>query len=337
MSETYVFDFYNLYIPKEMKYENAKLGVKIIPLKLAEEFQKNRTKFSKPHHSEYWKTAKCFIRSKTEKEAVKIAIWLEFLYSFAQSRSVFFLRWYKHKNGKKYSASASKFIVPRDNGSPEIVSGVYVKKGSYTKDIRLFIDTALTKLSESKEEEQNRILVSLDALAVSCSQTVLELKFLICWIALEKLANNYYSVYKSKNSLFSKEELKNLKADLEKALDASLENDDRLFLVKKSITKNFLYEHNTLEKMILYFRHLDLEFNDKELKKILRNLVNVRVSLVHNLDSDSLSKTPELLSHLRLIMEDVTFRILGIDRNIQKKLLLKQSTLSKFLIQNQQL
>lgn len=39
MSNTYVFDFYNLYIPKGKKYENKELGIKIIPLKFAEEFE----------------------------------------------------------------------------------------------------------------------------------------------------------------------------------------------------------------------------------------------------------------------------------------------------------
>jgi len=49
MTQTFVFDFYNLYIPKGTKYVNNKLGIRIIPLRLAEEFEKNRTSLSKPH------------------------------------------------------------------------------------------------------------------------------------------------------------------------------------------------------------------------------------------------------------------------------------------------
>ena len=205
MNETYVFDFYNLYIPKKMKYE--KLEIKIAPLKIAKEFKTNRTKLANPHYNKDWKTAKCLIRAKTEKEAVKVASWLEFLYSFAQRRSVFFLSWYKYKNGKRYSSYQSKFIQPTENGSSVLVSGVRTKNIFFTKDISLFINIALKKLSEAKEEERNRILVLLHALATSNSQMSFELKFLICWFALEKLANAYYSSYKSKNKMLTKNEI----------------------------------------------------------------------------------------------------------------------------------
>lgn len=103
MTKTYVFDFYNLYIPRYKNYENKEFGIKIIPLKFAEEFEKNRTKFSKPYFRGGWKTAKCFIKAETEGGAREIADWLEFLYSFAQSRSVFFTSWYEYKKGKKYN------------------------------------------------------------------------------------------------------------------------------------------------------------------------------------------------------------------------------------------
>ncbi|MCH7560056.1 MAG: hypothetical protein IIC67_01570 [Thaumarchaeota archaeon] len=324
MSETYVFDFYNLYIPKGMKYENKELGIKIIPLKLAEEFEKNRTKFSKPYYRGGWNIAKCFIKSKTENDAKKIASWLEFLYSFAQSRSVFFLSWYKYKNGRKYSSSQAKFVEHRENRFSELVYAVYVSKARYTRDISLFIDTALKKLNDSKDEELNKILTTIHAFLVSNSQMAQELKFLICWMALEKLANIYYNAYKSKNRLFSKDELKKLKFDLESALKKSLGSDERLELVRKSITRNFLYEHNTFEKIMLYSDHLDLGFDKKKLRKVLSNLIEVRGSLVHDLHSTSLTKTPQLLFYLQLIMENVMFRVLGIDKNMQKTLLLNQ-------------
>ena len=40
MTQTYVFDFYNLYIPKGKPYKNEELGIRITPLKFAEEFNK---------------------------------------------------------------------------------------------------------------------------------------------------------------------------------------------------------------------------------------------------------------------------------------------------------
>ena len=325
MSNTYVFDFYNLYIPKGKKYENKELGIKIIPLKFAEEFEKNRTKFSKPYyHAGGLKTAKCFIKTKTEDEAKKLASWLEFLYSFAQNRSVFFLGWYKYKGGKKYSSFQSKFVEQRENRFSELVHGVHTTGAFYTRDISLFFDTSLKMLSFANGLKLNEILTTIHALIISHSSLVRGLQFLICWSALEKLANQHYSVYKSKNKLFSKDELKKLKLDLETTLEKSLKNDKRLTLIKKSITRNFLYEHNTIEKMKLYFNSLDLGFDNTKLNKMLNKLIGIRGSLVHNLNSNLLIKEPQLLFYLQMIMENVIFRMVGIDKDMQKKFLLHQ-------------
>ena len=97
MKQTFVFNFYNLYIPKGRPYINKELGIKVFPLKLAEDFEKNRRSSTSPFYRNGWKTAKCHIKAQEEDDARKYASWLEFLYSFAQSRSVFFLRCYLYK------------------------------------------------------------------------------------------------------------------------------------------------------------------------------------------------------------------------------------------------
>lgn len=324
MNETYVFDFYNLYIPKYANYENKELGIKIAPLRFAEEFEKNRRTYSKPYHRGGWKTAKCFIKSKTEKEAKKIASWLEFLYSFAQSRSIFFSSWYKYKSGKKYYSAESKFIQYRNNNFSELIHAVHTSKAGYTRDISLFIDTALKTLNESNCDELKKIISTIHAFEISNSQLPQELKFLTCWIALEKLANSHYTGHNSDKELFSKEELETLKSNLVKAVENILEGDDRAQLVVKSIDRNFLYQHNTWGKIMLYSDHLDLGFDREKLRKMLSNLIEVRVGLVHNLQSSSLTKKPQLLFYLQMIMENVLFRVLGINKEMQKKMLLNQ-------------
>lgn len=325
MSNTYVFDFYNLYIPKGKKYENKELGIKIIPLKLAEEFEKNRITFSKPYYrAGGWKTAKCFIKTKTENKAKKLAGWIEFLYSFAQNRSVFFLKWYKYKDGIKYSSFQSKIVEQIENGHPELVYGVYTKKADDIKDISLFFDIALKTLSSLKDIKVNEILTTIHAIIISRSPLVIELKFLVCWFALEKLANQHYSVYKSKNKLFSKDEVKKIKANLEKTLEKSLKNDERLNLVKRNIIRNFLYDYNTVEKMKLYFDSLDLGFNEIKLNMMLNKLIDIRGRLVHNLNSNLLNKEPQILFYLQTIMENVIFRIVGVNKDTQKRFLLHQ-------------
>lgn len=320
MTETYVFDFYNLYIPINTKYENKELGIKIKPLKVAEEFNKNRKKYSSKYHYDNWKTAKCFIRSDTGVNAKKIASWLEFLYSFTQDRSIFFLSWYKYKTGKKYSSRTSKKIEYRDNGSIELISHIYTEKG-YTKNISWFIDKLLKKLNESNEETLNIMLTTIHAYIISNSQITLELKFLILWIALEKLANNHYDKIKSKPKIFDKKKRNEIKEKICKCLEISLKNEpELLFMMKKNMEKNYLYEFNTVKKLEVYFEFLEIGFNNKKLKAKIIILSEIRNDLTHNLTSQKLINNLGVLSDLQVILQNVIFRILEIDKNEQKKL-----------------
>jgi len=324
MKRTYVFDFYNLYIPKGKQYKNDELGIRITPLKFAEEFEKYRGSFSKPYYSGGWKTAKCFIKAKNEEDAKKLAIWVEFLYSFAQSRSVFFLGWYEYKKGKKYSSFQSRFVVPRENRFSELVYGVSTRGAFYTRDIAIFIDASLKTLSESKEGKLKNILTAIHAYDISRSETTWELKFLICWIVLEKLANIHYNKVKSKSQMFSEIEKRAIKNSLAKTLDENLKDDKRLPFFKRIITRNFLYEHDTFEKVRIYLESLDLGFENEKLNALLKTLIKIRVGLVHRLDSALLEREPQLLFYLQRIMENVIFRLLGVNKQIQSRLLLNQ-------------
>jgi len=324
MKQTYVFDFYNLYIPKEKPYQNDELGIRIVPLKIAEEFEKNRRSLSKPYSASAWKTAKCYIKSESEEEAIKIADLLEFLYSFAQRRSIFYLGWYPYKKGKKYRSFQSKIVEPMKNSRPELIHGVCTGGPFYTRDISLFIDTALKTLIDSEESIRNEIITTIHSYLISHSQIVIELKFLICWIALEKLANNYYHKLKSKSPMFTKAERKYIKEKLEETLETILKGDKRLRFVKKSITRNFLFEPNTFERMKQYLESLDLGFDKRKLMDLLNILIKVRGGLVHHLKSNKLKKEPELIFYLQKIMENVIFRLLGVDKQMQNKLVLHQ-------------
>ena len=325
---TYVFDFYNLYIPKGKKYVNEKYGIRVIPLKHAEEFEKNRRKLSSPFSKNGgWKIAKCYIKAPTRKKAESLAGALEFLYSFAQSRSVFFIGSYEYKKGRKYSYSAtSKFIEPRENRFSELVYATITTRG-YTRDISLFIDTALdTIIKTGGVKEKSDILIGIHAYNISKSQMVQELKFLIIWSALERLSNTYYSKHKSvsENHLFTKEELNKLHETLGKTLDKYLKGDKRLGFVKRTLKRKFLYEHDTSQKIMLYLGYLDVGFDKRILKKCLNKLIQIRVGLVHRLDSVLLLKQPQYLMYLQKIMEQVIFRLLGVSPKIQDRFLLHQ-------------
>ena len=225
----------------------------------------------------------------------------------------------------------SKRVEPIKNSNSELIYGVRTRGAFYTRDISLFIDTALRTLINSEEIRRKEIITTIHSYLISHSQIVMELKFLICWMALEKLANNYYKKLKSKNPMFTKVERKYIKEKLVETLDTILKGDKRLKIIKKSITRNFLFEPTTFLKIKQYLESLDLGFDKRKLTNLLKILIEVRTGLVHNLKSNKLIKEPELIFYLQKIMENVIFRLLGIDKNMQNKLVLNQYNRGKRL------
>src|SRR3989338_2628313 len=163
MNRTYVFDFYNLYIPKGKSYSNKNLGIRISPLKNSEDFEKNRTKLSSSYRNGGWKIAKCHIKAKNKDDAKKYAVWLEFIYSFAQSRSVFYLYIYEYKSCKKYFSFESKFVEPIENRFYELVYGIKTNGAFFTRDIGEFINNALDTLNSVNDEKRAEILQTIHA------------------------------------------------------------------------------------------------------------------------------------------------------------------------------
>ena len=321
---TFVFDFFNLYIPEGKEYVNEEKGVRITPLKLAEDFENNRKDLFSKYRYGGWKTAKCYIKSNNEKDAIELATWLEFLYSFAQNRSIFFLNWYKYTEGEKYSSSKSKFIENKENRFSDIIFGTLLGNARYTREINLFIDTAIETLSKSDENIQKEILTAVHAYLSSQSEMPAELKFLIAWISLEKLATSHYKInYKSKSQLFEKNERKDIIKSIEKTLHSIISEQKKYNIVKRNLNKKFLYEHDTHGKVSIYLDSLDLGFHRKDLKSSINKLIGIRIDLVHDLNSAKLLKKP-WIHILNTINEQVILRLLGIDKTLEKQFVLNQ-------------
>jgi hypothetical protein len=87
-----------------------------------------------------------------------------------------------------------------------------------------------------------------------------------------------------------------LKANLEQTLNTILNGDPRLPMLRKSITRNFLDEHGTYEKVSIYLKSLDLGFGTTKLKKLLKDLVRIRAGLTHSLYSNMYDKHPSKCS-----------------------------------------
>lgn len=320
--KTYVFDFYNLYIPKGEKYENKELGIVIKPLRIADDFEKNRTKSSSIYRNKHWITAKCFVRSKNKDEAKKYANWLGMIYSFAQNRSVFYLKIYEYKSGKKYFSSDSKFIESINSGSFRLIEGIKVKGNGYTENISEVINCSMDTLSKCNDKDKNKILQAIHAYLISKTPMVYELKFLIIWIVLEKLANEHY--LKNSNRVFTKEEVKKIKEAIDNTLNEQLKKDKRLNSLKRNFSSNYLYEYNTFSKVVSYLSLLDLGFEKKKLEKMIETLVEIRIKLVHNLNSTKLQHKPYYLFYLQKIIERVILRNLGVDKKFEEMLLMNQ-------------
>lgn len=156
-TKVYVFDFYNLYIQKGEKYINKDLGIRLVPLEFAEKFEKERTSLSKPYRYGQWKTAKCYIKAKSLDDAKRYADWLEFIYSFAQSRCIIYDKAYEFKKGKKYPFSDSKFPEPIENRFSELVYGIKTNGPFFTRDLTEFVDKALTTLISTDNKKRGDI------------------------------------------------------------------------------------------------------------------------------------------------------------------------------------
>jgi hypothetical protein len=282
MSETFVFEFYNLYLSKE--YVNETEGIIIKPLKIAKEFEKNRSKNSSQYHYNCWKTAECQIQSDNDDEAKMIGYWLESIFSFAQKRSIF---WYGYKKGVDESHFESRFVLPIENRSPDLIYGTFYEKGKFNRDISLFIDTAIRTLRNCNHPRRNEILTTINCYLTSHSQICEELQFLAAWICIEKLSKAYhYSNHNklaSNKKIFDKEEKMKIKQSLGEALDSILKDDLRASFLKKNLEKNYIYEPDTHGKLSSYLHSLDLGLDQKELEKTLGELVEIRRGLVHDL------------------------------------------------------
>ena len=313
MTHTYIFDFCNLYIPKGQKYVNKEMGILIEPLKIAEEFEKNRRKVSSKYNTRDWHTAKCHIKADNEDDAVEIARGLELLYSFAQNRSVSI-------------ATYPRILEVTHNKYKDLIYAT-VKGRRYNRDISPFIDVAIKNLIESNDKKKLEITTVIHAYLISNTAIVMELKFLILWTALEKLSNSHYNPTNSKSKLFDKKEIKTIKKRLNSFLwlYSLIMRDNRLKIIGHNIQKTYLFNHDTEYKVFSYLKSLDLGFDEKEIKKLLEKLMRIRGHLVHDLDSKLLREKHEYYQSLQKIMENVILRLLGVDNSLQEQFIIYQN------------
>ena len=318
---TYVFDFYNLYLPNQKPYVNKEFGVRIVPLKRTEIFESERAK-NGPYSIGGWKTAKCYIHATNPDDALKYADWLEWLYSFAQRRSIFFTSYYEFGDVKKYSRFYYKHIEVTQNRNPSLVVGIKTSGFLYTRDISFFIDKGLSTLKALGATNHTQITKAIHAYLISLSDIATELKFLVCWLTLERLANEIN--YNKNLKLVTPQQLTCIKGKISEILTECVQDRSAVESLKQNLLRDFLYEKNTHQKVGSYLQGLSIGIEYSKLRKILTDLIEIRIGLVHNLDGRRLMNKLSLLFILRKILEIVVLRLLGFDAALQSKLLLSQ-------------
>jgi hypothetical protein len=110
---------------------------------------------------------------------------------------------------------------------------------------------------------------------------------------------------------------------VEETLESIICEQKKYNIVKRNLNKKFIYEHDTHGKVSIYLDSLDLGFLRSELKSSLNNLIGIRIDLVHDLNSSKLLKGP-WIHILNTINEQVIFRLLGIDKSLEKQFVLHQ-------------
>lgn len=186
---TYVFDFYNLYIPDDHEYTNADLGIRIESLVQAEAFEEGRPDGGSKYTSGDWTTAKCYIDAADEDMALRRADWLAFLYSFAQRRRAYWDSYYPYSEG--YAGETERdVLIPRiKNDKLPIIQGI---TGFGLSRIDPFIDASLNRLDAADEDMRSDILSTVNLFLNSAARGLFSAKFLFAWIGIERTSEWNY-------------------------------------------------------------------------------------------------------------------------------------------------
>ncbi|WP_347720263.1 hypothetical protein [Candidatus Nanohalovita haloferacivicina] len=315
-------------MPEGEVYVYEAEGVRIEPLKVAEDFEEGRRDFNSKFRDKNWKTAKCYIKTGDEEKAKNLATWLSFIFSFAYRRNVFYHGRYKYSKGYKSRSVASKNLPRISNKNIPLIEGISTKGAFFTRDISEFVDVALETLIDASEEERQNILSTIRVYLYSLEKGALfEIKFLMRWLLLEKQANRNYDKYvrpNEENRILSRDEQKDLKEKLDRFLEQELDSQKAKFF-KHRFKAKFLYEHSIKHKILMYLNNeLDFEFEQEEIEDIIETHRSIRNPIAHKMDSEKLMNNKRAPMQLKKIVELIIFDILGLDKELGEKLMLRQ-------------
>lgn len=319
MSEKFVFEMQNLYIPENEVYESEEFPVCIEPIEGVEEFEDNRREENSKYRTGYWLTAKCVIGAEEER-AVELAEWVTYIYSFYQKRDV---RWetYYPLDSPEEVRNIDTYRTPIDNSGLRLVNAVHETGAIFNSNIGKLVDIALKTIDEADESLATDLRRNISLFLHSEATQQVIPKFLLLWLVLEANANrNYHRFMKSQREyLFDDDEKEDVR---EYVLDEFEDQftESQLNRLEYNLGKNFIFEPSVLVKVKKYVEQIELGFDLDEVEEIVEEAREIRNQIVHSIDESNLQGNTDILIDLRKIVMFLIMRELGVEPEWQNKL-----------------
>lgn len=315
-----VFPFLNLTLPEDEEYTNEDYGVRIELLDGVDEFRENHRDRTSEFSTGYYHTANVYIEQ-SDDEAKQTANALSQILSFALWRDVTFFGRYPRNTEDAPFLRISTATFDIDNTHIPIIRGVATGKPNPGLKLAPFLDLALEEtlsLSESERRKKLRpIWLFLEASATVSAGT----EFLLLWVALESCANeNYESYREDMGDMFTDSEKEKIQNTVLDSVDDEFTKKQMKFLENR-FGQDHLYEYGIDLKIKIYLHYLEIGFDMDEIEAIIKKSKDIRNFVAHEGDASRLfNGNINRLGELRKILIYVIFRRLGVDKEMQERL-----------------
>jgi len=314
------YPFLNLTLPEDEPYLNDEYGIRIELLESAEEFEAHHRDRSSNFSNGYHHTANVYI-DQPEEEAQQTVNTLSQILSFALWRDVTFNGVFpdNSEDSQFHFTHTAKFNI--DNTNIPLIRGVATGLPDPGLELGPFLDLALDEtLPLSKPEQRKKLRPIWFFLEASASVSA-GIKFLLLWVAVESCANENYESYKNEvGDLFSESE----RAEIQKIVLETAEerfSQKQVDFLKNRFGQDHLYEYGIDLKIKIFLEYLNIGFEMEEIEDIIKESKKIRNIVVHEGESNRLfNQDVNRLGELRKILIFIIFRRLGVDRELQERL-----------------
>lgn len=180
-------------------------------------------------------------------------------------------------------------------------------------------------MEELSEEDKTDVFRNISLYLQSEGTSYMMLKFLFLWIVLEANANKHHNRYmKSQGEfLFDDDEQEKVR---EYVLDEFNEEftDSQLRHLDWLLGRNDIYEASSRVKIVKYVESLEIGFDMDEVDEIIAEARKIRNRVVHSIEENRLSQNSDILTDMRKIVMFVILRELGVDKQLQQRLVTPQ-------------